>query len=105
MASEGTLHEPINSGSLSTYRGLSVWVGGGEFEMRISRRNVMIGAGGIIAASSTASYARSSSAPSEAPQPDIPVSTSNHSADLAGLLGMVRGALAQSAREKADADV
>jgi hypothetical protein len=69
----------------------------------------MIGAGGIIAASSTVSYARhggdSTSAPSEAPQPDSRVSTSNHSVDLVGLLGMVRGALAQAAREKADADV
>jgi hypothetical protein len=69
----------------------------------------MIGAGGIIAASSTASYARyggeSASTPSEAPQPDSRVSTSNHSANLAGLLGMVRGALAQAAREKTHADV
>lgn len=77
--------------------------------MRISRRNVIIGAGGIIAASSTASYAQfrgdSTSAPSEAPQPDSRVSTSNHSANLAGLLGMVRGALAQAAREKTHADV
>ena len=77
--------------------------------MRISRRNVMIGAGGIIAASSTASYAGSRGdstyAPSEAPQPDSRVFASNHSANLAGLLGVVRGALAQAAREKTHADV
>lgn len=77
--------------------------------MRISRRNVMIGAGGIIAASSTASYAGlrgdSTSAPSEAPRHDGRVSTSDHSVDLVALLGMVRGTLAQAAREKTNADV
>jgi hypothetical protein len=69
----------------------------------------MIGAGGIIAASSTASYARlrgdATSAPREAPQADGPVSASNHSVDLMGLLAMVRGTLAQAAREKDHADV
>jgi hypothetical protein len=77
--------------------------------MRISRRNVMIGASGIIAASSTASYAGfrgdSTSAPSEAPQADSRIFPSNHSVDLVGLLGTVRGGLAQAAREKTDADV
>jgi hypothetical protein len=65
----------------------------------------MIGAGGIIAASSTASYARlrgdATSAPREAPQADGPVC----SVDLVGLLAMVRGTLAQAAREKDHADV
>jgi hypothetical protein len=76
--------------------------------VKISRRDVMIGAGGVIAASSTASYARlrgdSPSAPSEALQLDGRVSKSNHS-DLVGLLAMVRGGLAEVAKEKTHADV
>ena len=66
--------------------------------MRISRRNVMMGAGGIIAASSTASYARwkgdATSAPREAQQPGV--FTSEHPFDLAGVLAMARGTLAQN---------
>jgi hypothetical protein len=80
---------------------------GEDFEMRISRRNVIIGAGGIIAASSTASYARwngnATSALGEAQQPGV--FTSEHSFDLADVLAMARGTLAQAAREKAHADV
>lgn len=67
----------------------------------------MMGAGGIIAASSTASYARwkgdATSAPREAQQPGV--FTSEHPFDLAGVLAMARGTLAQAAREKAHADV